>query len=54
MTPSEQEYVRHQARLLLQAAREREAAERASRCGSLATFDGFEDALVELILEKFA
>jgi hypothetical protein len=38
---------------LLQVAQEREAEERASRCGRVATFDGFEDALVELILEKF-
>jgi hypothetical protein len=36
----------------MQVIAEREAAERA-RCGSLATFDGFEDALAELILEKF-
>jgi hypothetical protein len=53
MTPAE-EYVRRQAHLLLQVAQEREVAERASRCGKVATFDGFEDALVELIMEKFA
>jgi hypothetical protein len=45
MTPAEQEYVRYQARLLLQVAREREAAERASRCGTEADLSGLEDAL---------
>jgi len=37
----------------MQVIAEREALERASRCGRLATFDDFGDALVELILEKF-
>ena len=46
MTPSEQEYVRHQARLLLQVAREREAAERASRSGRACDdLTGFEHVL---------
>jgi hypothetical protein len=54
MTPSEQEYIRRQAHILMKAAAERDARERAAKCGALATFDGFEDALVELILEKFA
>ena len=45
-------YERHAQRIAMQVIAEREAAERA-RCGSLATFDGFEDALAELILEKF-
>jgi hypothetical protein len=47
-------YQHRAERIAMQVIAEREAAERASRCGSLATFDGFEDALVELILEKFA
>jgi hypothetical protein len=41
MTPSEQDYVRHQARLLLQVAAEREAAERAAKCVTEADLEGF-------------
>ena len=53
MTPSQQEYIRKQAHILMQASAERDARERAAKCGSLATFDGFEDALLALVLEKF-
>jgi hypothetical protein len=40
MTPAE-EYVRRQAHLLLQVAQEREAAQRAAKCGTVADLDGF-------------
>jgi hypothetical protein len=53
MTPAEQEYIRKQAHILMRAAQERDARERAAKCGSLATFDGFENALAALIVEKF-
>jgi hypothetical protein len=46
-------YQHHAQRIAMQIIAEREALERASRCGKVATFDGFEDALAELILEKF-
>jgi hypothetical protein len=51
MTPAE-EYVRRQAHLLLQVAQEREAAERASRCGTAADLEGFEPRLAELVQER--
>jgi hypothetical protein len=41
MTPAEQDYVRYQARLLLHATQEREAAQRAAKCGTEADLEGF-------------
>jgi hypothetical protein len=52
MTPAEQEYVRYAARLLLQASAERDARERASRCGTAASLDGFEGVLAERLRGK--
>jgi hypothetical protein len=49
MTQAEQEYIRRQAHILMQATQEREAAQRAARCGTVADLDGFAAAaLAEL------
>jgi hypothetical protein len=45
-------YRRRSVQALITATAEREALEHA-RCGSLATFDGFEDALAQRLLEAF-
>jgi hypothetical protein len=48
---AEEMVVRLAQRAFLECARERDARERASRCGMLASFDGFESALVERLQE---
>jgi hypothetical protein len=50
-TPAEQ-YQRHQARLMLQAAAERDAAERKARCGRACDLADFEPKLAELVRER--